>query len=217
VSGWRVVLLWSASLLLRAWGRTLRLTIEPSAVAAATTDGRPVIFLVWHNRLFLVPRLLRILRPRGGVVALVSASRDGAALARFLDFLGVRAVRGSSSRFAREAMHELITALRGGHDIAITPDGPRGPRYDMKPGAWLTARRTSAPLVLVGARCGSAWRLRSWDRFLLPLPGSRVFVRCERVDANTLGHGNTALAALRARLLAINGEPFASGEENPTS
>src|SRR5690606_18607072 len=145
-------------------------------------------------------------RPERRITGLVSASRDGAVLAKFLSYLGVRTVRGSSSRFGREAVHSLVQELRAGYDVVVTPDGPRGPMYDMKPGVLLAANRAGARVVLVGVSCRPCFRLKSWDRFQIPWPGARMVVRCERIEPSELGHGHEALARLRSRLLALNGE-----------
>src|SRR5207247_918860 len=136
--------------------------------------------------------------------ALVSASEDGAWLTAFFSLGGLRTVRGSSSRLGREAASALVEVLRAGHDIGVTPDGPRGPCYEFKPGGLIVARRTRVPMLLVGAEFYSAWRLRSWDGFYVPGPFSRVRMRCEVVTADQLADRDAALVMLRERLLAIN-------------
>ena len=136
--------------------------------------------------------------------ALVSASKDGAWLSAFFALFGLNTVRGSSSRLGREAATALVEMLRAGHDIGITPDGPRGPIYELKPGAVIVPRRTGAPLLLVGAEFSSAWRLKSWDRFYVPRPFSRVRMRCEIISAAQLADRDAGLALLHERLRAIN-------------
>jgi hypothetical protein len=116
-------------------------------------------------------------------------------------------VRGSSSRLGREAANALVETLRLGHDIGVTPDGPRGPCYDVKPGAVIVARRTRAPMLLIGGEFSSAWRLRSWDGFFLPKPFSRVRMRCEVVTADQLADRDAGITMLRERLLALNPDP----------
>jgi lysophospholipid acyltransferase (LPLAT)-like uncharacterized protein len=98
----------------------------------------------------------------------------------------------------------LVDVLRAGHDIGITPDGPRGPCYELKPGALIVARRTQASLLLVGAEFHSAWRMKSWDRFYLPKPFSRVTMRCVVVTAGEMTDRDAAAEKIRAQLLAIN-------------
>ena len=204
ISGWRRLVLSPLGLLVRLWSRTLRLEIEAQERAWFETRDEPVAFVLWHNRLFLVAEFYR--RYRGGrpVYGLVSASQDGAWLTAFFSLVGMRAVRGSSSRGGREAATALVGVLRAGHDVGITPDGPRGPCYDFKPGALIVARQTGAPMLLLGAAFSSAWRLGSWDRFYLPRPFSRVRVRCVRVAADGREDRDAQAAALAARLRELN-------------
>jgi lysophospholipid acyltransferase (LPLAT)-like uncharacterized protein len=204
ISGWRRSVLWPLAFLLRVWGRTLRFDVSPDDLRNVTKCDEPVAFVVWHNRLFLTPEIFR--RYRGGrpLVAIISASGDGAWLAAFFSLVGMRAARGSSSRLGREAATALVDAQRAGHDIGITPDGPRGPCYDLKPGVVIVSRRTNAPLLLIGGEFSSAWRVRSWDRFYLPKPFSRVKLRCEQIQADQLADRDAAIERLRARMLALN-------------
>ena len=204
IMGWRRALLWPFGLLLRLWGRSLRFDTTTADFAAYTKKDQPVAIVLWHNRLFLAAEIVR--RYRGGrpAYALVSASQDGAWLAAFFSLVGLATVRGSSSRLGREAATALVETLRAGYDIGITPDGPRGPCYELKPGGVIVARRTRAPLLLIGAEFQSAWRLRSWDRFYLPKPFSRVRMRCELIAADQLADRDAALRLLQDRLLALN-------------
>lgn len=207
VSGWRSALLWPAGLLLRLWGRSLRFEVTPEDFARWTKRDEPVAIVLWHNRLFLAAEIVRRFRTGRPAYALVSASQDGAWLSAFFHLVGLRTVRGSSSRLGREAATALVDTLRAGHDVGITPDGPRGPLYEFKPGALIVARRTRAPLLLVGAEFSSAWRLRSWDRFRVPRPFSRVRMRCEIIPATDLADRDAALLQVQGRLLALNPDP----------
>ena len=116
----------------------------------------------------------------------------------------MRAARGSSSRLGREAATALVEVMRAGYDVGITPDGPRGPCYEVKPGAVIVPRRTAAPVLLVGAEFLSAWRLRSWDGFHVPRPFSCVKMRCELITNQQLADRDAALLQLRERMLALN-------------
>lgn len=212
ISGWRRLVLWPAGLLVRLWGMTLRFELSADDLGNVTKRDGPVAFVVWHNRLFLTPEIFR--RYRGGrpLVALVSASGDGAWLTAFFSLVGMRAARGSSSRLGREAATALVEAQRAGYDIGITPDGPRGPCYDLKPGVAIVARRTGAPLLLIGGEFKSAWQFGSWDRFYLPKPFSRVRLRCEHIAPEQLADRDAGLALLQRRMLAINPDRSATGE-----
>lgn len=204
ISGWRRLVLYPATLLLKLWGMSLRFELSPDDLRNVTKRDVPVAFVVWHNRLFLTPEIFR--RYRGGrpLVALISASGDGAWLAAFFSLIGMRAARGSSSRLGREAATALVDAQRAGYDIGITPDGPRGPCYELKPGVVIVPRRTNAPLLLIGGDFSATWRLGSWDKFCLPKPFSRVRLRCELVLPDQLAERDAGIALLRDRMLALN-------------
>ena len=143
----------------------------------------PAIYCVWHNRLALclVPYYgyVRKHNHTPGMAALVSASKDGGFLAAILECFGVQPVRGSSSRRGARALLELTSWAERGYDLAITPDGPRGPRYVVQEGVMALAQLTGFPIVPVSYNL--AWKLQpnSWDRFQIPLP----FSRCEMVLA----------------------------------
>lgn len=204
ISGWRQVLLWPFGLLVRLWGRTLRFDLTPADWAAFTKCDVPVAMVLWHNRLFLAAEIVRRFRAGRIPYALVSASQDGAWLSAFFALAGLKTVRGSSSRLGREAATALVDTLRAGHDIGLTPDGPRGPCYEFKPGGVIVARRTRTPLLLIGGEFEAAWPLRSWDRFRIPLPFSRVRMRCEVVLPEQLADRDAALVHLQARLGDLN-------------
>ncbi len=186
---------------------SLRFETAPEDLRCYTKKDEPVAIILWHNRLFLAAEIVRRFRQGRPAYALVSASQDGAWLTAFFALAGLRTVRGSSSRLGREAASALVEVLRSGNDIGITPDGPRGPCYDVKPGSVIVPRRTGAPLLIVGGEFMSAWRLRSWDRFYLPRPFSRVRMRCELIPADQLADRDAAVELLRSRLLALNPDP----------
>jgi lysophospholipid acyltransferase (LPLAT)-like uncharacterized protein len=204
IHGWRRVLLFPLGLALRAWGASLRFEASPESLRHLTKTDEPVAFVLWHNRLILTSEIFRRYRRSRTVYGLVSASKDGAWLSAFFSLVGIRTVRGSSSKLGREAVNALVEVMRAGNDIGITPDGPRGPLYDFKAGGLIVARRVHAPLLLLGAAFESSWQLRSWDRFYLPKPFSRVFIRCAWVPTTDLSDREKAAHTLRERLLAMN-------------
>jgi len=135
-------------------------------------EGTPVIFVFWHGR--LLP-LIHVHRQQSTVV-LVSEHRDGDYVARLIHHFGFGTVRGSSTRGGVRGLKGLIRAARTGRDLAIAPDGPRGPNRELKLGALTVARVTGFPIVPVGVGITSAWRIRSWDGLLVPKPFSMVRV-----------------------------------------
>ena len=140
-----------------------------------------VIFCIWHNRLpfslIIYREYARRSKRTPQMAAIVSASKDGGVVARILEHFGVEPVRGSSSRRGPQALLELTTWAKRGYDLAITPDGPRGPRYTVQAGAVALAQLTGLPLIPVSYHLSWKICLRSWDRFQIPLPFSRLFVR----------------------------------------
>jgi lysophospholipid acyltransferase (LPLAT)-like uncharacterized protein len=169
-------LIWAGVSLISA---TLRYRINDPHNFLARKDFGPAIYCIWHNRLALCMKLyfaFGIKRQRNaGLAGLVSASRDGAFLAAILERFGVQPVRGSSSRRGAQALLELTTWAERGYDLAITPDGPRGPRYVVQEGAMMLAQITGLPVVPVSYHLAWKIQLKSWDGFQIPLP----FSRCE--------------------------------------
>ncbi len=205
--GWRRLALWPLGMLMRVWGRSLHLEASPETLRNLRKVDEPVAFTLWHNRLFITAEIFRRYRQGRPIYGLVSPSKDGAWLEAFFSLIGIRAVRGSSHKLGREAVTALVEVMRAGHDIGITPDGPRGPIYEFKAGGLIVTRRVQAPLLLMGCAYESSWQLRSWDRFHLPRPFSRVHVYCEEVPGATLGDREASAMALQARLLAMNPDP----------
>lgn len=205
--GWRWLLLWILSVVLRLWVRTLRFEADAETAARLSKSDEPIAFVLWHNRLFLSPEIFRRFRSRRPLYGLVSASKDGAWLAAFYRMIGLMPVRGSSSNFGREAGRTLIELMKAGNDIGITPDGPRGPLYTVEPGVLVVTRRNNAPMVLMGAEFGPAKRLRSWDRFYIPRPFSRIKLRCTILPAKKEDGTKYSADEVRAALLAINPDP----------
>jgi len=204
VSGWRRLVLWMLASFVRAWGRTLRFEVDPGTYAMLTKSDEPVAIVLWHNRLFLSPEMFRRYRSRRRLYGLVSASRDGAWLAALYRMIGMHPVRGSSNKFGREAARALIEVMQNGSDVGITPDGPRGPMYVVEPGVLVVTRRSNAPLVLFGAEFTRAWRLKSWDRFYIPWPFSRVIMHSAVLPPKNADGSKLDADQVRAALLAVN-------------
>lgn len=139
----------------------------------------PVIYCIWHNRLALALRsyddYARSKWPSSGLAAMISASRDGGLLASILERFDVQPVRGSTSRRGPQALLEATTWMERNYSVAITPDGPRGPAYQVQDGIVQLAKLTGRPIIPVSSFTRWKIRLKSWDRFQIPLP----FARCE--------------------------------------
>ncbi len=139
-------------------------------VRTARAAGRPIVYVLWHSR--ILPLLYH--RRGEGMALLISRHRDGGYLAALSERWGYRVVRGSSKRGGEVGLLGLVRQLQSGAEVALTPDGPRGPAEQVKPGAVAAAQHAGALLVPAGARASPAWRLRSWDRFLIPKPFASV-------------------------------------------
>jgi lysophospholipid acyltransferase (LPLAT)-like uncharacterized protein len=154
---------------------SLRCKWKDDSGLAAAAEGEPVIFCLWHNRL-AISMMVHRRHPRK-LAALVSASKDGALLAAVLAKFGVEQVRGSSSRRGPQALLELTTKGQRGYDLAVTPDGPKGPRYIVQAGIISLAQVTGFPIIAVTCNTFRKMSLKSWDGFQIPLP----FSRCELI------------------------------------
>jgi lysophospholipid acyltransferase (LPLAT)-like uncharacterized protein len=139
---------------------------------AARAANKRVIFALWHGE--LLPLLWQ---HRGENVAIViSEHRDGEIVAQIAESLGYSTVRGSSSKGGSRALIGLMREIEAGRDGAITPDGPRGPAHVFAPGAVVAAQRTGAYIQPIRAAASRSWRLKSWDKFLIPKPFARIDV-----------------------------------------
>jgi hypothetical protein len=159
----------------RAWMATLRVRwVVPGNTAERLARGEPVIYSIWHETLLPTPFTHRGL----GLVVMVSRHRDGEIITRVLERSGFAAARGSSTRGGSTALREMIAAAGEGRSLAITPDGPRGPRRRVQPGVIEIARRSGLPIVPGTIETRPAHRFRSWDRMALPWPGARALLLC---------------------------------------
>jgi lysophospholipid acyltransferase (LPLAT)-like uncharacterized protein len=189
--------------LLRLLAMTWRMRpVDDEAMCVARASGQRVIFTLWHGE--LLPLLWQ--HRKQGVAVLISEHRDGEIIAQIAHRLGYTTVRGSTSRGGSRALIGLMRAIEGGRDAAVTPDGPRGPAHVFAPGAAIAAQRTGAALVPVRASASRAWRLKSWDRFLIPKPFATVRVAYgppTTVDASSPREAAEQAPRLQALLDAV--------------
>ena len=163
-----------AALLIRVLGATLRYEdiLAPGTMRGDLIPG-PTIFAFWHRSLLTCAHRFRNL----DIAILISRSFDGELIARTVEHLGFKAIRGSSSRGGATALRQMADAYRAGHRCAFTADGPRGPNMVAQPGPVSLAQLVDAPWVgSFYALPLNAWTLNSWDRFLIPKPFSRVLL-----------------------------------------
>ena len=183
-----------ASLLARTWHIEI---VGDDRVEQLRRDGTPIVFAVWHGYM-LAPLWHR----RGeGITLLVSQHQDGGYLTRAAQDWGFSVVRGSSTRGGIGGLLRLMRILAAGGEVALTPDGPRGPARVAKSGTIAVAQRSQAAIVPVGAGASAWWRFRSWDRFAVPRPFAKVRVvygvPLQRVGVTQLPDGGSSLLGCR--------------------
>jgi lysophospholipid acyltransferase (LPLAT)-like uncharacterized protein len=154
---------------------------------------QPHVFLLWHEA--LLPLLWQ--HRHQGVAIVVSEAREGQYLSDLALAWGYAAVRGSSTRGGARALLGAVRQLQAGRAVAFTPDGPKGPRREMKPGVVAAAQRGGGVIVPIHAEADRAWRLHSWDRFMIPKPLARVRITYGRPFV--VADGEQGLAAGLAR------------------
>lgn len=136
-------------------------------------EARGAVTVSWHNRLMFFAVLFPA-ATRKRTVAVVSASRDGQYIADFISILGLKSLRGSSSKKGANAYRAGIRAIRDGFHVSFTPDGPRGPRYVMKSGPVALASATGTGIIPISVNASRCWSVRSWDGFQIPKPFSTL-------------------------------------------
>jgi lysophospholipid acyltransferase (LPLAT)-like uncharacterized protein len=197
---------WFATPVVKALSRSWRYTTHHAdRWEPIVARGEPYIFLLWHEA--IVP-LLWFLRHRG-IAIIVSQGREGRYIGDYASGLGYRILSGSSSRGGPRALLGAVRVLAEGGAVAITPDGPKGPRREVKPGVVQAARRSGAWVIPLHATADPAWRVGSWDRLAIPKPGARVAVgfgepfRLEKAREGMeadVARCEAALAALEAEM-----------------
>ncbi|MEO6655407.1 MAG: lysophospholipid acyltransferase family protein [Pyrinomonadaceae bacterium] len=154
---------------------------------AIEAAGKIPIYTFWHDRIFLSTYFWR----KRGIVVMTSKSFDGEYIARFIQRFGYGAIRGSSSRGGAKALVEMIKAMRNGLPMAFTLDGPRGPKYEVKSGPVILAKKTGNPIMPFVVEPMRFWTAKSWDKMHLPKPftkaltiiGEPIYVAEDATDA----------------------------------
>ncbi len=168
------LLVWAAGTVapafLRLLGSTWKVRVEREDLVRAARSGDGVILAFWHGQLLPLEYVYRA----RSICVLSSWHRDGEMSARLMSALGYTVVRGSTSRGSVRGLLAMLAKSSEGLDLAVTPDGPRGPAGSVKPGVFFLSDRAGAPIVPMAAWARPASRLSSWDGFIVPLPFSRV-------------------------------------------
>lgn len=172
--------------MIHALARTWRFrSIGEESMHRIRADKTPTVLTIWHGD--MLPMLWY--HRNQGIVVLVSEHKDGEVVARILQRLGYSVIRGSTSRGAGRALLGVVRELKDGHNVAITPDGPRGPCHKFAPGALVAAHRAGVPLIAGVPHIDRYWKLSTWDGFVIPMPFARItiaFSAATRVSAETI-------------------------------
>jgi lysophospholipid acyltransferase (LPLAT)-like uncharacterized protein len=191
---------WIAAQYIRLVFATSRSTVVGGErLAAMLAGGKPIIGCFWHGRMLMIPKLWNAAAP---MYLLISEHQDGRLISRTIAHFGVGTITGSSSRGGMQALRTMVRALGGGKCVAVTPDGPRGPRMRAALGIAMAAKLSGIPIVPASFSTTRAVTLSSWDRFLLALPFGRLtFIVGEPVDVPA-GADDVAMEAARVAVEA---------------
>lgn len=152
---------------------------ESHYLEATKELDEPQILVFWHNQQLLMQRVYNTgksrLPPRK-IFVMISEHGDGRLIAALMRFLHIDSVAGSSTRGGKRAFLKLLKLVRSGNHVVITPDGPRGPIYEVKDGAIKLAQLSGAPLLICAMAASNVWEFKSWDRMFLPKPFSKVAI-----------------------------------------
>jgi lysophospholipid acyltransferase (LPLAT)-like uncharacterized protein len=167
---------WIGVFVIRLLGPTLRFAVSYEEGSPASLEAHPVIYSFWHNCMIPATYLWRNLH----IYVLSSDSFDGEYTGRIIRKFGFLKIRGSASRGAVRGILGMRREVQQGSTVAFTIDGPRGPRYVVKPGPVLLARATGAPMASFHIALEHAWILNTWDRLMIPQPFTRALMRVSR-------------------------------------
>ncbi len=157
------------------------------------------IIACWHSDLLMIP-VYRHIRPHHPASAIISQHKDGEIVAKALSYLSIKSLRGSTRKGARKVLLEAFRAVRDGDDVQISPDGPKGPRYHINDGAVALAQKGNLPIMIIGYRADRYWQLKSWDRFVIPKPFSKIDFYIQSLSVEGLNVPE-ASALLREKML----------------
>ena len=205
----------AAYLVMRAIGVTVRFEVEGwENYESVVESGKLPIWPFWHDRIFLSAVYFK----NRGILVITSKSGDGEYIARFIQRFGFGAIRGSSSRGGARALVEMKREMRKRREIAFTVDGPRGPRYEAKPGPVYLAKLTGNPILPFLTQPKRFWTLKSWDRLQIPKPFTKALLIVDKpffIDEESDGGIDSGVAQMQASLdrLVERGRQWAVGHD----
>lgn len=181
--------------------RIIYLSCKKEFKLAPSYPSEPFIVAFWHGELLMQPFLYKKIRGQHKISVMISEHFDGEIIARIISFFGFSSIRGSSSKGGARALIEAIKTSKEGEDIAITPDGPRGPRHSVEGGIVALAQKTGAKIVVFNYQASRSWRLKSWDKFVVPKPFSKISFFADKILDISDIDAESARELIRKRML----------------
>jgi len=163
-------------------------------------DAQQHVCVTWHGELLMSPQAYRHIHKKHPASAIISSHFDGALIARTLQFLKIRPLRGSTRKGARQVLLQAFKSIKSGEEVLITPDGPRGPRHSMSDGAVGIALKSKLPIFVMNFTAENYWQLGSWDKFVIPKPFTQVDFYMQSLSLEGLTH-EEAKAYLLSKML----------------
>lgn len=161
----------------------------------------PMIFVCWHGDLLMQPYSYFKLRKKPNAKVIISEHFDGLIIAKIMTFFSLGSIHGSSTRNGARVLISALRHLREGFDIAITPDGPKGPRHVVQDGVVVLAQKSRAKVVILSMVPSKYWQLKSWDKFTIVKPFTTInMYASEPLDLSTVSH-KEGLALIQEHLL----------------
>lgn len=175
VKKWPYWIFFPLVLLLEFWSLLMRRAVyDPNNILNKILDSKEIFIpVIWHNRLLFFPCCCPK-RGRIRTAAVISPSRDGQYVADIMKVFGIKSIRGSSSKKGASVLRKGSDAVKSGFHVCFTPDGPRGPRYSVSPGAVYLASKTGKKILPMIVNANDYWEIKSWDRFQIPKPWSKI-------------------------------------------
>jgi lysophospholipid acyltransferase (LPLAT)-like uncharacterized protein len=181
--------------------RLIHLTCKTEFKLADSYPNEPLIIGFWHGELLMQPFLYKKIRAKHKVSTMISEHFDGEVLAKTMFYFGFDTIRGSSSKGGVKVLIEAIKKLKNGSDVALTPDGPKGPRHSVADGIIVLAQKTNSKIVIFNYISSDFWQLKSWDKFIVPKPFSKITFFADKVlDISELSHDD-AKEFIKAEML----------------
>jgi len=158
------------------------------------------VCVTWHGELLMSPQAYRHLHKKHPASAIISSHFDGSLIAKTLEFLKIRPLRGSSRKGAKQVLLQAFKSIKSGEEVLITPDGPKGPRHKMNDGAVGIALKSKLPIFVMNFKADRYWQLKSWDKFVIPKPFAKIDFYIQSLSLEGLTH-EEAKAYLWERML----------------